>query len=67
MVRILQTCLLGVSSNWRVFIILCETFEHVGEERGEKEERVRGGGGGGGGGGLRNQNFCDPGRVWSLG
>ena len=34
------------------------SIEKVGEERGEKEERVRGGGGGGGG--LRNQSFFDP-------
>ena len=46
----MQTWLLGVSSDWRVFINLCETCENVGEERGVKEERVRGGGGGGGGG-----------------
>ena len=45
MVRILQTWLLGVSSHWRVFINLCETWENVGEERGDREERVRGGGG----------------------
>ena len=47
MVRILQTLVLGVSSDRRVFINLCETCENVGEVKMEKEERVRGGGGGG--------------------
>ena len=53
LVRIVQTWLLGVSSNWRVSVNLCETCENVGEERGAKEERVKSGGGG-----------CCCGGVW---